>query len=125
MKSSQYLRNLWSAFLLTASATIAGCSSSGTYPVRGEISYKDGSDVAVLKGAQVIFEPADPDQPKVSARGYIQEDGTFQMSTNREGDGVPPGKYRVMVAPPPFFAGRKRDAEPPVYFNERYQDFAT
>jgi hypothetical protein len=125
MKPARRARGIWFVLALFASATVAGCGGKATYPVHGEIAYKDGSDVAPLAGGQIVFEPADPDQPKVSARGFIKPDGTFEMSTYREGDGVPPGKYRVMVAPPPFFPGRKRDLEPPVLFNERYRDFAT
>jgi hypothetical protein len=93
---------------------IAGCSGKTLFPIRGRVEYKDGSDVSVLAGGRVLFDPADPEVLKQSARGTIQKDGSFQMSTYREGDGVPPGKYRVLVATP-----KKQ------LLNPRYREFAT
>jgi hypothetical protein len=86
--------------------------------------YKDGSDVAVLARGLVVFEPAEPEMAKVSSRGEIQKDGSFQMSTYSEGDGVYPGKYRVIVTPPPFFRKNRDDVRPRL-IDERFQDFET
>ena len=33
----------------------------------------------------------------ITAQGEIRPDGTFQLSTTKPGDGVPPGKYRVLI----------------------------
>jgi len=38
----------------------------------------------------------------ISARGTIGPDGSYSMSTNTPGDGVPAGAYKVSVAPPPI-----------------------
>jgi hypothetical protein len=102
---------------------LAGCGK-GLYHVKGQVVYKDGSDVSVLAGGKVLFDPANEEMEKVSARGEIQSDGSFAMSTYQNGDGVKPGKYRVMVAPPPFFA-KRRGQERPRLLDERFQNFAT
>jgi hypothetical protein len=112
---------LGSVMLLAA----AGCGGKGLHQVSGQVAYKDESDVSVLAGGLVLFEPADPDMPKVSARGLVQKDGTFTMGTHAEGDGVLPGKYRVMVTPPPFFKGRDREKVAPRLLDDRYRTFAT
>jgi len=101
---------------------MAGCGR-GLYQVKGKVVYKDGADVSVLAGGKVLFDPADPEMEKVSARGEIQQDGSFAMSTYKNGDGVRPGKYLVMVAPPPFFA-KRRGQETPRLLDERFQSFA-
>src|SRR5260370_23831932 len=79
-------------FLLVAG--MSGCSS-GLYPVKGKVVFKDGTP---LKGGIVVFESLDHD--RVMARGDIGSDGTFSLSTNKPGDGALPGKYRVLVSPP-------------------------
>jgi len=89
------------------------------------VIYKDGSDVEVLAKGYVLFDPVEVAEGTVksSARGIIKEDGSFRMSTSREGDGVKPGKYRVAVAPPPAIVTRKKT--PPVLLDQRLQDFQT
>jgi hypothetical protein len=124
MKCRQLATRRWSTlagFLFVVG--MAGCGS-GLYQVKGQLAYKDGSDASVLAGGKVLFDPADPEMEKVSARGEIQPDGSFEMSTYQKGDGVKPGKYYVMVAPPPFF-GKRRDQEPPRLLDERFQSFDT
>ena len=65
--------------------------------VQGRVKFKDGSDVAVLAGYGVTFEPTDN---RASAVGEVQPDGTFALSTFGANDGAVPGKYRVVVTPP-------------------------
>jgi len=101
-------------FLLQA----AGCGGRGLYHVSGQVVYKDGSDPSVLARCLVVFDPADAEGPKSSARGEVQPDGSFQMSTFTEGDGVYAGKYRVMVSVP-------RHSRRLGLLNERYENFAT
>jgi hypothetical protein len=72
---------------------LAGCS--GKYPVRGTVTYDDGTPVN--KGL-VVFERVDGGPP-VTARGQIQPDGRYELSTDKPGDGVPPGKYKVLLNP--------------------------
>jgi hypothetical protein len=90
---------------------VAGCGQR-LYRVHGHVVYKDGSDVSVLAGGKVLFDPADSGMEQVSARGDIQPDGSFVMSTSQSGDGVKPGKYLIMVSPPPFFAKRRGQTAP-------------
>lgn len=100
----------------------AGCGGPTLYQVKGTVVYKDDEDVAVLARGLVLFEPVDANV-KVSVRGEIQPDGSFQMSTYHPGDGVIPGKYRVMLTPPSF-RGRRDDPRP-VLLDDRFQDFET
>jgi hypothetical protein len=100
-----------------------GCGGPGLYSVKGMVVYKDGSGIAVLERGQIVFDPADPSAPKASARGEIRKDGSFTMSTYKEGDGVVPGAYRIMVVPPPYFG--IRGSSPPELFDSRYEDFET
>jgi hypothetical protein len=75
-------------------AALAGCGG-GMYPVRGTVTYDDGTPVT--KGL-VVFERVSGG-PAVTARGQIQPDGRYELSTDKPGDGVPVGKYRVLLNP--------------------------
>jgi hypothetical protein len=122
MTRSQLCQRSWIfplASLLLAG--IVGCGGKDLYAVKGKVVYKDGANASALAGGLVTFQPADPDMPnKVSSRGQIQKDGSFQMSTYQEGDGVHPGSYRIVVAPPNV-AKKNRDE----LLDQRYRDFAT
>lgn len=63
----------------------------------------------------MIFEPT---RHKTSARGDIQQDGTFQLSTNKENDGAPEGEYRVLIVPPPAEEGKA----PPLPVHSKFQN---
>ena len=73
---------------------VAGCGGR-MYPVRGTVTLEDGTPVT--KG-MVIFEGG-PGPDLVMARGEIQPDGGYQLSTAKPGDGVPVGRYRVHINP--------------------------
>jgi hypothetical protein len=66
----------------------AGCSD--TVPVRGTVMREDSK----VSGGTVMFRPVGPGKP---AYGVIQSDGTFELATNRDGDGAMAGEYRVTV----------------------------
>jgi hypothetical protein len=105
------------AGLLVFAAT--GCGPS-TYPVKGKVSYPDGSPV--VEG-MVVFESSGADKP-VTARGEIQQDGTYRLSTYQPGDGVPPGPYKVLVTPKyDPNAIDKPQRTPPIH--PRYSSFET
>jgi hypothetical protein len=108
------MRKLISACLLFC---FAGCGS-GMQPVRGKVTLPDGKPAA---GSQVVFE-SDKEGKKISARGDVLEDGTFVMSTVNPGDGVPPGKYKVQVNPPPMVNAEGPYTSP---FNAKYSNFNT
>ena len=80
-----------------AFAASAGCSS-GTYPVRGKLLYKDnGEPVKELAGFTVTFTS---ESVHKSAYGTIQEDGTFRLMSLRPDDGALPGVYKVVITQP-------------------------
>ena len=86
--------------MMTLAASLAcagsGCGLAGggkapdLIPVKGKVTYK-GKPLA--KGT-VTFEP---DGFGRQARGELQSDGSFVLSTLKEGDGVVPGEHRVSV----------------------------
>ena len=86
--------------------------------MRGKVTLPDGKPAA---GSQVVFE-GEQQGKKVSARGDVREDGSYELSTFKPGDGVPPGKYKVQVNPPPMV-----NAEGPytLPFNSKYGSFET
>jgi hypothetical protein len=95
----------------------AGCGGN-LQPVRGKVTLPDGSPAA---GSLVVVE-SEIDGKTISARGDVQTDGTYELSTYQPGDGVPPGKYRVLVAPPPV-ANIDAPTRPP--FHAKYSSFQT
>lgn len=91
----------WVAFYILC---ICGCGDGRleTYLVKGRVTFTDG---APLPRGTIEFQPAlqavnaksaDP-TGRVGARGAINEDGTFEMSTFEPGDGAIEGKHRVLV----------------------------
>ena len=82
-------------------ACLAGCGA-GMQPVKGKVTLADGKPAA---GSQVVFE-SEQEGKKISARGDVGLDGSYELSTFKPGDGVPPGKYKVQVNPPPMVNGR-------------------
>jgi hypothetical protein len=108
--------------LALALALLLGAGGCGPKmcPVRGKVTLGDGKPVTE---GMVVFERKGEGQP-VTARGEIQADGSYQLSTHRPGDGVPPGTYRVLVAPKSDPNAVDRPAKPPP-FDPRYADFKT
>jgi hypothetical protein len=84
---------LWTLVACLA-CCLAGCGTP-YYPVTGRISLNDGSPLT--KGL-VIFERIE-DGPPLTARGEVQPDGRFALSTDQPGDGVPVGRYKVVINP--------------------------
>lgn len=87
---------------------IAGCHS-GMYPVRGTITFDDGQQASPLAGGFVTFQSLDG---QVSSQGAIEPDGSFTLSTQAEDDGALPGRYRVLVTPPPHHGDERHRAIP-------------
>lgn len=75
---------------------LAGCGKDDLYPVRGKVVFPDGSPMTAGK---VILHPAAEGQGR-DADADIQPDGTFEARTATPGDGVAPGRYKVVVKPP-------------------------
>jgi hypothetical protein len=93
------MRRLGSWLVLTtvAIASTIGCGGGQTAPVDGRVKFKDGSDVSVLSGYEVDFQPA---AGKTSATGHIAPDGTFKLTTFGADDGAIPGQHLVAISPP-------------------------
>lgn len=84
---------LWAAALAGA-AVAAGCGGGRAYPVEGKVVFADGQPAAELAGGSVVFESA---EANVSATGEIGPDGSFRLTTYKDHDGAPAGKYKVVV----------------------------
>src|SRR5947209_6830185 len=97
MSGIRRLIRLWGRTLLVSLALVllGGCGAR-KYPVVGKVIYRDGTP---FPGGMVVVSPLDPAN-HTGARGYIHEDGTFELSTDQEGDGSLEGRYRALVRPP-------------------------
>jgi hypothetical protein len=69
---------------------VAGCSKSELVPVEGQVFYKNQP----LTSGVVMFQPA----AGPPARGDIQPDGRFTLSTPDRGDGARVGENKVRVS---------------------------
>ena len=78
--------------------SLAGCGGGQTAPVNGRVKFKDGSDISVLSGYEVDFQP---EGGKTSATGHVAPDGSFKLTTFGADDGAIPGRHRVAISPPP------------------------
>jgi hypothetical protein len=76
---------------------LGGCANKGYIPVKGQLLWADGTPLKELAGFEVTFSSHELAK---SARGTIKEDGTFELGTDREGDGAPAGRYVVTVTQP-------------------------
>jgi hypothetical protein len=89
------------ALMLAAFPLVAGCGSDngGMVPVTGHVTW-EGQPVTT---GNITFTPAEVTKSARLATGQIQSDGSFAMTTLKQGDGVLPGTYRVAIssAPPP------------------------
>jgi hypothetical protein len=94
MARANRLRGWATALAVSLTLSVAGCGA-GKHPVRGTVTLEN--DTPLTRGL-VIFERVDGGPP-VTARGDIQADGRYELSTERAGDGVPPGRYKVAINP--------------------------
>jgi hypothetical protein len=80
----------WAAALLAA----AGCDSEPkVYPVRGAVTFEGKP---MRGGGSISFVPTAV-RPGRTAGGEIAEDGTFELSTHKPGDGSMEGPFRVVI----------------------------
>jgi hypothetical protein len=79
--------------VLSFAGFLCGCGS-GIYPVEGQVVWNDGTPATELKNGLVIF---DLPEKKTGARGTIQPDATFKLTTNTTNDGAYAGEYTVLV----------------------------
>jgi hypothetical protein len=108
----------WVGLLAAVLAALTGCRDSGrlaTYPVTGKVLFPDGKP---LVDGNVIFFST---EHKLRARGRIEADGSYDLSTYEAHDGAVAGTHQVMVLP--FFD--RSDGPPSVPINQRFQNFST
>ena len=65
---------------------------------KGDAQATDGTP---LNGGIVSLQPSGKEGPATNARGIVGPDGTFRLTTFKEGDGALPGKHRAIVLSPP------------------------
>ncbi|MCI0462749.1 MAG: hypothetical protein L0Z62_37860 [Gemmataceae bacterium] len=113
------LRRLPRALLLgLALIALAGCGTR-THPVEGKVLWQDGSPATELAGGVVVFESKDSPS---SARGELQADGSFRLTTHKPGDGAFPGRYRVLITEA---LPQDSDRVPPPKMDRKFQAFET
>jgi len=78
---------------LLSLAVLVGCSGNGiaTYPVEGIVTLEDGTP---LQTGTVEFNSIERD---LTASGKIQSDGTFRLTTFKDGDGAVSGDHDAVV----------------------------
>jgi hypothetical protein len=93
-----------SGWLLAAVLTcLTGCGSR--LQLAGGKVLVDGNPV---KEGTVMFYPVNKGRP---ATARIMEDGSFTLSFERPGDGLPPGEYRVVIVADIWKEGQKTAAQ--------------
>jgi hypothetical protein len=94
-KSTQSLAALVLASILLVPLSGCGIAGSATppslIPVKGKVTYKGKP----LTTGVIQFEP---DGFGRKARGQIQSDGTFVLTTAKEGDGADAGHHQVSIS---------------------------
>jgi hypothetical protein len=110
------------ALMLTA--LLAGCGGDGIYPVEGQVVWEDGKPATELKNSIVSFNLP---EKGTGARGTIQADGSFRLTTKNPDDGALAGEYKVLIVE----TGRKALGGPdssaiaPGFMDSRYSDPST
>jgi hypothetical protein len=84
---------MWRALVVVACCAVVGCAP-GKVSVEGKVQWADGTPATELAGSVVMVEMKDGKPP---ARAAVAADGTFNLGTEADGDGVPPGDYRVAI----------------------------
>lgn len=87
-------------FVLLSLVMFAGCGRSEltdpnelpTFPVTGKVMV-DGKPVAMIR--VVAHDAAEPPRPFNEPKGFTKDDGSFSLTTFRDGDGVPAGEYNL------------------------------
>lgn len=78
--------------MMFACAACVGCSDQlETYPITGKVQFENGNPVVV---GNVEFQSI---EHKINARGEIQRDGTFQLTTFNDNDGAVAGEHKCVV----------------------------
>ena len=108
------------AIVLVASGVLwlIGCSGqpAPTFPAVGRVVYADGSP---LSEGWVQSRPGSG----YGARGQVQRDGTFQLSTFSRADGAVEGEHQIIVLPPHSIADHDEARAAESTIAPRFQSF--
>ncbi|MBN9120049.1 MAG: hypothetical protein J0I06_12945 [Planctomycetes bacterium] len=83
---------LWAA-VAAAVAFAGGCGGPKAYPVRGKITFEGKP---MKGGGAISFVPAGGRSGR-AAGGAIKDDGTYELTTDKPGDGAATGEFRVVI----------------------------
>ncbi len=83
-------RTITVAISLAALVAMAGCGSRGLHRVSGKVSFPDGSPCVA---GRVVVDYGNGRM----AVGRIRSDGSFNVGTLTESDGMPAGTFRVAI----------------------------
>lgn len=104
-----------SLLLCLAVGATAGCGESedqfAVHPVRGEVTYRGKP----AEGAKVVFYATERRSDRLPfPTGDVQEDGRFELTSYKQGDGAPSGTYNVAITwPEPIPAGANKEVYSP------------
>lgn len=76
-----------------AAALAGGCGGAKVYPVKGTVTFEGKP---MKGGGSIAFMPTG-NQPGRTGGGTIQEDGTYELTTDKPGDGSMTGEFRVVI----------------------------
>src|SRR5262245_62870284 len=98
--------------LVVVPALLFGCGGGerkvATVPVKGTLYVDDKPFGPALM--QLTIDPPDAKIPVVN--GYVKPDGSFELKTYTDGDGAPPGKYKVVLMMDPMAPGNLPTVQP-------------
>src|SRR5688572_13804241 len=89
------LLRLSAGLVVLGTVAFLGCSKPKFYPVRGEVVI---FGVGNPTEGEVQFRPRS--RPDLIAKGPIQKDGTFKLSTPGQGEGVLEGSCQAAIIVP-------------------------
>ncbi len=103
--------------------TVLGCGPNHpkTYPVQGRVFFDDGRNVE--QGSVEFRLDSESDSQRTVARGKINPDGSFSLSTFEPGDGALPGKYKVIVQQMVIAEGFKKGHQHGPRVPSRYAEY--
>lgn len=83
--------------LIAALACTAMCGCGVSKPKPAPVSGQVLLGEAPVANAVVILHPVRADAKAIRPAGRTDEQGRFTLTTNKDGDGAPPGDYRVTI----------------------------
>lgn len=100
---------------------LTGCSDRHkTYPVQGKVQFKSGGPVRV---GTIELKSREHD---IQARGTLNTDGTFKLTTYEDGDGAIAGKHGCVVVQFVMAEGIKGHRPSTIgVIDRRYNSYAT